>query len=129
MGKTDPTAARHKQQSMIIVPFRSTGIKGEQPQGQSCVSSWGRRTPQPPGTSSSPWSSFPSGPPESKVSNHKNVIVRAQRGIVSSKKYLLKISRHRPLKLMRYSLCTARPARFDLKKSKVNLVLNLSLCF
>jgi hypothetical protein len=30
MGKTDPTAARHKQQSMVIVPFRSTGIKGEQ---------------------------------------------------------------------------------------------------
>jgi acyl-CoA dehydrogenase family member 10 len=27
MGKTDPTAARHKQQSMVILPFRAPGIK------------------------------------------------------------------------------------------------------
>jgi len=74
MGKTDPTAARHKQQSMVIVPFRSTGIKGEQPQGRSCVSSWERRIPQPPGTSSSPWSSSPSGPPESKVRYNKGMV-------------------------------------------------------
>ncbi len=43
-------------------------------QGRSCVSSWGRRTPQPPGTSSSPWSSSPSGPPESRVSYNKGMV-------------------------------------------------------
>jgi len=29
MGKTDPTAAKHKQQSMILVPFETAGVKIE----------------------------------------------------------------------------------------------------
>ncbi len=32
MGKTDPTAARHRQQSMVILPFRSPGIRGKRQQ-------------------------------------------------------------------------------------------------
>jgi len=30
MGKTDSSAARHKQQSMILLPFKSPGVKGNE---------------------------------------------------------------------------------------------------
>ena len=31
MGKTDPSAATHKQQSMILVPMATTGVKVVRP--------------------------------------------------------------------------------------------------